>query len=125
MSSAGACIAATHRMSAMVLGIADDYALGCSLRLVVDEPKSPSCRQNCVDQIVRAIDQAASRFREDSELSKLNASPEQDIKVSPLLAQAIAAAMRGAELTGGAVDPTVGSAIRLAGYDADFATGPG
>ena len=41
--------------------------------------------------------------------------------VSALLAQAIAAALRGAELSGGAVDPTVGWAIKLAGYDTDFA----
>jgi thiamine biosynthesis lipoprotein len=111
-------------MSAMVLGIADDRALGCSLRLVVTNPNQLRAAKTAVDQVVSAIDQAASRFREDSELSRLNASPEQDIKVSPLLAQAIAAAMRGAELTGGAVDPTVGSAIRLAGYDADFAQVP-
>ena len=108
----------------MVLGIADDRALGSSLRLVVTNPNQLRAAKTAVDQIVSAIDQAASRFREDSELSMLNASPEQDIKVSPLLAQAIAAAMRGAELTGGAVDPTVGSAIRLAGYDADFAHVP-
>jgi thiamine biosynthesis lipoprotein len=71
--------------------------------------------------VIKAIDATASRFREDSELSRLNAAPEREVLVSPLLAQAIAASLRGAELTGGAVDPTVGKAIKLAGYDADFA----
>ena len=52
----------------------------------------------------------------------LNARPDQVTIISPLLAQAIAAALRGAELTDGAVDPTVGAAIRLAGYDGDFAS---
>src|SRR5260370_6096523 len=67
---------------------------------------------------------AASRFREDSELSLLNASPDRDVAVSPLLTQAIAAALRGAELSCGAVDPTIGSAIPLARYDADLALVP-
>jgi len=111
-------------MSAMVLGIADDRALGGSLRLVVTNPNHLRAAKAAVDEVVNAIDRAASRFRDDSELSRLNASPERDFKVSPLLAQAIAAGLRGAQLTDGAVDPTVGSAIRLAGYDADFAQVP-
>jgi thiamine biosynthesis lipoprotein len=111
-------------MNAMVLGIADDRALGGSLRLVVTNPTYLRAAKAAVDEVVKAIDHAASRFRDDSELSRLNSSPERDVTVSPLLAQAIAAGLRGAELTGGAVDPTVGSAIRLAGYDADFAQIP-
>src|SRR4029077_3008771 len=34
----------------------------------------------------------------------------------------LAAGLRGARLTKGAVDPTVGTAVRLAGYDRDFAS---
>jgi FAD:protein FMN transferase len=111
-------------MSCTVLGIADDHALGGSLRLIVTKPASLLAAKAAVDQVVNAIDVAASRFREDSELSLLNAAPERDVTVSPLLAQAIRAALRGAQLTAGAVDPTIGSAIRLAGYDADFAQVP-
>jgi thiamine biosynthesis lipoprotein len=40
--------------------------------------------------------------------------------VSPLLARLIAAALRGGRLTGGAVDPTVGTAMKMVGYDSDF-----
>jgi len=107
-------------MSATVLGIADDRALGSSLRVVVTRPGSLLAAKAAVDEVLAGIDAAASRFRSDSELSLLNARPDQVIKVSPLLARAIAAALRGAELTAGAVDPTVGSAVRLTGYDADF-----
>ena len=107
-------------MSATVLGIADDRALGSSLRVVVTRPGSLLAAKAAVDEVVAAVDAAASRFRLDSELSLLNARPDQVIKVSPLLARAIGAALRGAELTAGAVDPTVGSAVRLSGYDADF-----
>ena len=105
---------------ATVLGIADDRALGSSMRVIVTRPESLRAAKAAVDKVVAAIDAAASRFRPDSELSLLNARPDLAIKVSPLLSRAIAAAMRGAELTGGAVDPTVGSAVRLSGYDTDF-----
>ena len=40
--------------------------------------------------------------------------------MSPLLAEALATALRAAELTDGAVDPTVGEAVRSAGYSVDF-----
>ena len=111
-------------MSSTVLGIADGRALGGTLRVVVTRPGSLRAARAAVDGVVAAMDRAASRFREDSELSLLNASPDRDVAVSPLLTQAIAAALRGAELSGGAVDPTIGSAIRLAGYDTDFALVP-
>ena len=74
-----------------------------------------------VDELVLAVDLAANRFRDDSELSRLNATPDRQVVVSPLLSKLISAAVRGARLTGGAVDPTVGSAVKLAGYDTDFA----
>ena len=104
-----------------MLGIVDDHALGGSLRLVVTNPGSLRAAKAAVDAVIKAIDDAASRFREDSELSRLSASPEREVVVSPLLGQAIAAGLRGAQLTDGAVDPTVGTAIKLAGYDDDFA----
>lgn len=107
-----------------VLGIADDRALGGSLRVIVTKPSCLRAAKVAVDQVVDAIERAASRFREDSELSRLNASPERDVTVSPLLAQAIGAALRGSELSAGAVDPTIGIAIRRAGYDVDFADVP-
>ncbi len=107
-------------MTTAVLAIADSQALGGSLRVIVTWPAALNAAAAAVQRVVAAIDAAASRFRDDSELSRLNASPDRDVVVSPLLAQAIAAALRGARLSGGAVDPTVGSAIRLAGYDTDF-----
>jgi len=70
-------------MSTMVLGIADDRALGGSMRLVVTNPSYLRAAKAAVDEIVHAIDQAASRFREDSELSRLNSSPERNIAPRP------------------------------------------
>ena len=107
-------------MSTVVLGISDGHALGCNLRVIVTRPESLAAARAAVDDVVAAIDEAASRFRPDSELSRLNAAPDRNTTVSPLLANAIKQALRGAELTAGAVDPTVGRAVRLAGYDSDF-----
>jgi thiamine biosynthesis lipoprotein len=42
--------------------------------------------------------------------------------VSPLLADLVAAALRAARETGGAVDPTIGAALCGLGYDRDFAS---
>jgi FAD:protein FMN transferase len=109
-------------MTTSVLGIADDRALGGSLKVIVTHARSLTAAKAAVDEVVNAIDAAASRFRADSELGRLNATPEQEVVVSPLLAQAISAGLRGAEVSDGAVDPTVGTAIRLAGYDSDFAS---
>ncbi|HEX2646370.1 MAG TPA: FAD:protein FMN transferase, partial [Candidatus Dormibacteraeota bacterium] len=108
-------------MSSSVIGIVDDRALGCSLRVIVTRPDSLMRAKAAVDEVVGAIDLAASRFRDDSELSRLNAMPDLVIRVSDLLARAIAEGIRGAEISNGAVDPTVGTAIRLVGYDEDFA----
>jgi thiamine biosynthesis lipoprotein len=108
-------------MTASVLGIVDGRALGGSLRVVVTIPRSLSDAKAAVDEVIAAIDLAASRFREDSELSRLNSTPDRDVVVSPLLASAIGAGLRGAILSDGSADPTVGAAVRVAGYDTDFA----
>jgi thiamine biosynthesis lipoprotein ApbE len=108
----------------VTIATVDDRAFGGALRVVVTRAADLPAAKAAVDELVRAVDLAASRFREDSELSRLNGMPDRDAVVSGLLAKLIASALRGARLTGGAVDPTVGSAIRLAGYNTDFANVP-
>ena len=73
-----------------------------------------------VERELDAIDRACSRFRCDSELSRLNARAGRSTEISPLLVDALALALRAAELTGGDVDPTIGRALELAGYDRDW-----
>ena len=109
-------------MSAVVLGIADGRALGTSYRLVVTRPDRLGAAQAALEAHLRDIDLAASRFRDDSELSRLNANAGREVRVGRLLGRAIGEALRGARLTDGAVDPTIGHAIRVAGYDTDFAS---
>jgi FAD:protein FMN transferase len=69
-------------------------------------------------------DRVFSRFRPDSELSRVNAVRAPAVVVSPLLARAVAAALDAARATGGLVDPTLGRALASAGYDRDLAALP-
>jgi FAD:protein FMN transferase len=103
-----------------VIATADDRALGAGVRLVVTHEQRLASAKAAVDAVLRAIDEACSRFRPDSELSRVHQAAETEVGIGPLLAQAVEVALRAAEQTGGAVDPTVGRAIRIAGYDRDY-----
>jgi thiamine biosynthesis lipoprotein len=73
------------------------------------------------DAELAAVDLACSRFRPDSELSRLNAAAGAVTRVSELFAELVEAALRAARLTDGDVDPTCGQALARIGYDRDFA----
>src|SRR5260221_14100398 len=73
------------------------------------------------DAELSAVDLACSRFRPDSELSRLNRARGEPTRISELLMALITAALRAAELTGGDVYPTRRDALVSAGYDRDFA----
>lgn len=70
------------------------------------------------------FDRACSRFRADSEIRQLGHRAGRAVQVSAVLADALDAAMRAAQLTDGLVDPTVGRALAELGYDRDFAALP-
>jgi thiamine biosynthesis lipoprotein len=91
-------------------------ALGTSVQLVVTDHLDAV--RNAVEQVLSDIDLAASRFRDDSELSRLQ--PDTWTEVSPLFARALTVARDAAEWTGGLVDPTVGQAMRELGYDRTY-----
>jgi thiamine biosynthesis lipoprotein len=67
------------------------------------------------------IDAACSRFRTDSDLSRVNAAAGMPVAVGPLLIEALEAALVAAEITDGDVDPTCGQTLIDLGYDRDFA----
>jgi thiamine biosynthesis lipoprotein len=98
---------------------ADWRALGTGVRLVVVDGELDAARV-AVEAVLDQVDRAYSRFRDDSEIVALNARAGSAVAVSPLLGTAIAAGLHAAEVTHGAVDPTVGRAMRAIGYDADF-----
>ena len=100
-------------------------ALGTLVQLVVTDPRClPEARRLLAAEL-DAVDAACSRFRPDSEICSLRTAldrtaPGRPVQVSPLLAEAIAVALRAARLTDGDVDPTVGGAMSAVGYDRDF-----
>jgi thiamine biosynthesis lipoprotein ApbE len=102
--------------------VARDRALGTSMEVVVSDAAALGAAKAAADTVVAAIDASCSRFRDDSELAALHRQAGREMSISPLLARALAAALRAARLTGGLVDPTVGAALRAAGYDTDFAS---
>jgi thiamine biosynthesis lipoprotein ApbE len=106
------------------LAWADWDAIGTRIRLVVTEASQLDRARAILTDDLAALDAACSRFRADSELMALDASAGQPTTVSPLLAEAVSAALRGAMLTGGLVDPTVGQAMETIGYDRDFDSVP-
>jgi len=95
-------------------------ALGTSVVLLVDDPDVLATARAIVERELRAIDRACSRFRPDSDLERANAGAGRFVGVDPLLIEAIEIALRAAVLTDGDVDPTVGNALILAGYDRDW-----
>jgi thiamine biosynthesis lipoprotein len=68
----------------------------------------------------RAWERRLGRFSPRSELSRLNASLEERVTVSPALADAIHAALSASQWTHGAVTPTLLDALERAGYDRSF-----
>jgi FAD:protein FMN transferase len=95
-------------------------ALGTSVVLRVTNPAALADARAQVERELDAVDRACSRFRADSELSRVNASDGRPVQVGELLMQALELAVHAGELTGGDVDPTVGRALELAGYDRDW-----
>lgn len=100
---------------------AEWVALGCAVRIVVRDPADLAAAGSVLAAELAAIDRACSRFRPDSELVGLGTGSGRPVPVSPLLAEAIGAALDAAEMTDGDVDPTVGTAMMAIGYDRDFA----
>jgi thiamine biosynthesis lipoprotein len=95
-------------------------ALGTSAVLQVTDLRALARARAIVKRELDLIDRACSRFRPDSDLQRVNTAQGRYTSVSPLLIEAVQVALDAAELTGGDVDPTVGNALVLAGYDRDW-----
>jgi thiamine biosynthesis lipoprotein len=66
------------------------------------------------------VEATGSRFRPDSELSRVNRAPGSEVVISQLFADVMHAADRARRLTGGLVDVGVGAAVAGWGYDRTF-----
>jgi FAD:protein FMN transferase len=101
-------------------GCASWQALGTNVVLRTVDPAGLASARKAVEAELAAIDRACSRFRADSELSRLNERPGRPVQVSALLFDALALALDAASASDGDVDPTLGRALELAGYDRDW-----
>jgi thiamine biosynthesis lipoprotein len=95
-------------------------AFGTDALLAVSDPARGGAAVAAVTRVVDEFDRACSRFRADSELSRLNWAAGFSVRVGPVLLDAVSAALRAARLTDGDVDPTVGEALIALGYDRSF-----
>jgi thiamine biosynthesis lipoprotein len=74
-----------------------------------------------VERFFGQVEAALSRFRPQSELSRLNAAAGRGPQpVSSLLLEVLALALDAARSSGGLFDPTLLHALRAAGYDRSF-----
>jgi thiamine biosynthesis lipoprotein len=100
--------------------VAERDALGTTARIAVWPARALRAAVGAVDRELDRLDRVASRFRADSEISRLHELRGAAADVSPELAEAIAVALAAARWSDGLVDPTIGAALIALGYDRDF-----
>jgi len=102
------------------LAAADWEAWSCRVRLVVTDRSALGEARAELESWLSAVDLACSRFRDDSELARVEAAGGSWAPVSPLLGELLAAGSSAAVRTDGDVDLTVGGAMAGLGYDRDI-----
>ena len=119
---AGAASAPGHlrRLVSTSYATATLEAIGTTAIVVVQEPAVREAERLLAAEL-DAIDRTCSRFRPDSELMRANDAAGRLTPTSGLFTEAVRIALRAAEQTEGAVDPTVAPALVALGYDRDFA----
>jgi FAD:protein FMN transferase len=103
-----------------VYGLGALEALGTTAVVVVEASAVDEAERLLAAEL-DAIDRTCSRFRPDSGLMRANDAAGRPTAISELLTEAVGVALRAAEQTEGAVDPTVAPALVALGYDRDFA----
>ncbi|MEQ6901668.1 FAD:protein FMN transferase [Nocardioides sp. YIM 152588] len=101
----------------------------CAVRVVLADGRphagAPAAADGArAERVVRGLMDdvalAASRFRTDSDLSRINAAAGSPVPVGPLTIHLVRVALDAARATGGACDPTVGRHLEAAGYVTDI-----
>ena len=95
-------------------------ALGTTAVVATVDPAQDGAACAAVQRELDAVDHACSRFRDDSELARINHAQGKSVAVGPVLLEALRIALDAARSSGGLVDPTVGRTLRTAGYDSTF-----
>lgn len=98
-------------------------AMGTDCHVLVSAPDAQGALADLAQARVELLEQAWSRFRPTSELTRLNLrAGTGPVEVSGDLLSLVARMKQGWALTDGLFDPTVLSSMTSLGYDADFAT---
>lgn len=99
-------------------------AMDTDVRIVL--PQASGSRERAlarkVERLFARVDKVFSRFRDDSELSRLNADGG-TVMASDAMLEALTRAQAYHAMTDGWFDVTVGASLRAAGYDRSFVAG--
>lgn len=90
--------------------------MGCDMRVLVEGGTDPSAAAAAAEAFLHEADGRLSRFRHDSEISRLNDDVRTVVPVSSLLLRVLIAALDAADETDGLVVPTLLAEIEDAGY---------
>jgi FAD:protein FMN transferase len=93
-------------------------AMGCDVHVVV-VGGPPDLVEQARDR-VEELERRWSRFRPESEISRLNFLAGSPVHLSPVTLGLVRRALEGARVTGGRYDPTVLGDVLRAGYDRSF-----
>lgn len=94
-------------------------AMGTEVTLLLSEADD-AAHAEAVRFLFEEWEATLSRFRPESELSRLNAGTGQPVTVSPLLGKVLTTALAAAQATGGVYDPTLLPQLIEVGYDRTF-----
>ncbi len=97
------------------------HAMGTEVELLLDAPDGERAERalDRAEAELERLEQMLSRFRPDSELSRLNRDGRSSF-ASPDLVRVVELALAARDSTGGRFDPTVHDALVAAGYDRTF-----
>lgn len=95
-------------------------AIGTQVFVAVRRPERLATARSLAKGVLDDVDAVCSRFRADSDLSRVNANPGRWVEVDPLLLEAVRVARAAAEQTDGLVSPLLGRTLVQLGYDRDF-----
>ena len=103
--------------------------MGTEVRVLLGRPlheRLPSAESMAaaVEAELTDFSDRLSRFRPESELTRLNGDPRTEVPASELLRTAVGAGLWAAERTSGLVDPTLLRELEAAGYDESLAGAP-
>lgn len=96
-------------------------ALGTTVHVAVRRADDLVAARALTTSVLRDVDEVCSRFRVDSDLSRVNRHAGGWVAVDPLLVAALEVAVDVARQTDGLVHPLLGRPLVELGYDRDFA----